>query len=70
MRGHHNSVEAKVNVVRALLALRLAIASNTDGTIAGLLIDRTEYRRFLITLLGQRRPAPRFGRREAVAKLR
>jgi hypothetical protein len=46
MSGHHDSPEAKVNVVRALLAGSLAIVGNADGTIAGLLMDRAEYRRF------------------------
>jgi hypothetical protein len=46
MGGHHDSPEAKVDVVRALLAGSLAIVGNTDGTIAGLLMDQAEYRRF------------------------
>jgi hypothetical protein len=37
-----------VNVVRALLAKSLVIFGNTDGTIAGLLMDRAEYRRFAV----------------------
>jgi hypothetical protein len=45
--GHHDSPEAKVDVVRALLARSLAIVGNSNGTIAGLLIDRAEYRRFI-----------------------
>jgi len=32
----------------ALLARSLAIVGNADGTIAGLLLDRAEYRRFVI----------------------
>jgi TniQ len=48
MRGHHDSPETKVDVVRALLARSLAIVGNTDGTIAGLLMDRAEYRRFTV----------------------
>ena len=47
MSGHHDSPETKVDVVRALLARSLAIVGNADGTIAGLLIDRAEYRRFV-----------------------
>jgi hypothetical protein len=35
MSGHHHSQETKVDVVRALLARRLAIVGNTGGTIAG-----------------------------------
>jgi hypothetical protein len=46
MSGHHDSPETKVDVVRALLAGSLAIVGNTDGTIAGFLMDRAEYRRF------------------------
>jgi len=48
MVGHHHSPETKVEVVRALLGGSLAIVGNTDGTIAGLLMDRAEYRRFVI----------------------
>jgi len=47
MGGHHDSPETKVNVVRALLAGSLAIFGNTNGTIAGLLMDRAEYGRFV-----------------------
>jgi len=50
MGGHHDSPEAKVDVVRALLAGSLAIAANTDGSIAGLLIERAEYCRFVIAV--------------------
>jgi hypothetical protein len=46
MSGHHDSPETKVDMVRALLAGSLAIIGNTDGTTAGLLMDRAEYRRF------------------------
>ena len=46
MSGHHDSPETKVDVARALLAGSLAIVGNTDGTIAGFLMDRAEYRRF------------------------
>jgi hypothetical protein len=45
MSGHHDSPETKLNVVRAVLAGSLAIVGNTDRTIAGLLMDRAEYRR-------------------------
>jgi hypothetical protein len=48
MLGHHDSPETKMDVVRGLLAGSLAIVGNTDGTIAGLLIDKAEYRRFVI----------------------
>jgi hypothetical protein len=47
MGAHHDSPEAKVDVVRALLAGSLEIIGNTDGTIAGLLIDRAEYQCFV-----------------------
>ena len=47
MSGHHDSPEAKVDVVRALLARSLAIVGNADGTIPRLLIDRAEYDRFV-----------------------
>ena len=47
MAGHHDSPEAKVDVVRALLAGSLAIVGNTNGTIAGLLMDGSEYGRFV-----------------------
>jgi hypothetical protein len=47
MAGHHDSPEAKVDVVRALLARSLAIVGNTNETIAGLLMDRAEYGRFV-----------------------
>jgi hypothetical protein len=50
MTGHHDSPEAKVDVVRALLAGSLAIAGNSNGSIAGLLIERAEYRRFVIAV--------------------
>src|ERR1017187_9243341 len=50
MSGHHDSPEAKVDVVRALLAGSLAIAGNSNGSIAGLLIERAEYRRFVIAV--------------------
>jgi hypothetical protein len=46
MSGRHDSPETKVDVVRALLAGSLAIVGNTDGTVAGFLMDRAEYRRF------------------------
>jgi hypothetical protein len=46
MRGHHNSPEAKMDLLRALLDRSLAVVGNTDGAIAGLLIDRAEYGRF------------------------
>ena len=46
MSGHHDSPETKVDVVRALLARSLAIVGNTDGTVAGLLMDSAEYGRF------------------------
>jgi hypothetical protein len=48
MSGHHNSPEKKVDVVGALLARSLAIVGNTGGTMAGLLLDRAEDRRFVI----------------------
>jgi len=48
MGGHHDSPETKVDVVRALLAGSLAIVGNTDGTVAGFLMDRAEYHRFVI----------------------
>jgi hypothetical protein len=47
MGGHHDSPETKVDLVRALLARSLAIVGNTNGTIAGLLMDRAEYGRFV-----------------------
>ena len=47
MSGHHDSPETKVDVVGALLARSLAIVGNSDGTIAGLLMDRAEYGRFV-----------------------
>lgn len=47
MKGHHDSPEAKVDVVRALLVGSLKIIGNTDGTIAGLLMDGVEYHRFV-----------------------
>ena len=47
MDGHHDSPETKVDVVRALLARSLAIVGNTNGTIAGLLMDRAEYGHFV-----------------------
>src|ERR1035437_932986 len=50
MSGHHDSPEAKVDVVRALLAGSLAIAGNSNGSIAGLLIEKAEYRRFVIAV--------------------
>jgi len=37
-----------VEVVRALLARSLAIVGNGDGTIARLLLDRVEFRCFVI----------------------
>jgi hypothetical protein len=53
MGGHHDSPNAKVDVVRALLARSLAIVGNSNQTIAGLLIDRAEYRRFAIAARGR-----------------
>ena len=47
MAGHHDSPEVKVDVVRALLTGSIKIAGNTDGTIAGLLVDRAEYHRLV-----------------------
>ena len=47
LAGHHDSPEAKVDLVRALLAGSLPIVGNTDGTIAGLLLDRAECHRFV-----------------------
>jgi len=46
MSGHRDSLETKVDAVRALLTGSLAIVGNTDGTSAGLLMDGAEYRRF------------------------
>jgi hypothetical protein len=48
MSGHHHSSETKVEMVGALLARSLAIVGNTGGTMAGLLLDRAEDRRFVI----------------------
>jgi hypothetical protein len=50
MGGHHDSPEAKADVVRALLAGSLAIAGTSSGSIAGLLIERAEYSRFVIAV--------------------
>jgi hypothetical protein len=47
MGGHYDPPEVKVDVLRALLAGSLAIVGNADGTIAGLLIERAEYHRFV-----------------------
>jgi hypothetical protein len=53
MSGHHDTPETKVDVVRALLTGSLAIVGNTDGTIAGLLMDRAEYRHFAVDARGR-----------------
>jgi len=45
MCGHHDTPETKLGLVQALLGGDLAIVGNTNGTVAGLIIDGAEYRR-------------------------
>jgi hypothetical protein len=39
MQGRHDSLETKLSVFRAVLANKIAIVGNADGTSAGLLLD-------------------------------
>jgi len=43
----HFSTETKVSIFQALLARRLDVVGNSDGTIGGILIDSTAYRELL-----------------------
>ena len=43
--GWYGSVEAKANVVRALLSRELPIVGNVDGTVAGLLVSYEGFQR-------------------------
>lgn len=47
MQGHHDSLETKINVLRAVLSTRIALIGNADGTPGGLLLDGTVYQRFV-----------------------
>lgn len=47
MRGHHDSTAIKVQVIQAMLSGELNVVGNIDGTIAGLLLGRIEYERFI-----------------------
>lgn len=50
LNGRHDSLETKLELVRALLVGDLVIAGNMDMTIGGLLINRAEYRRYVISV--------------------
>jgi hypothetical protein len=45
-RGWYGSVEAKANIVRAVLSGELPVVGNVDGTVEGLLIPYEEFQRF------------------------
>lgn len=50
LNGRHDSSATKLEIVRALLAGDLVITGNMDETIAGLLMNRAECRRFVISV--------------------
>jgi hypothetical protein len=39
MQGHHDCLETKINILRAVLSNMIAIVGNADGTPGGLLLD-------------------------------
>jgi hypothetical protein len=43
--GRRDSQEIKLNVVRAILSREIVVLSNSDGTVGGLVIDRSAYER-------------------------
>ena len=45
-RGRYGSIEAKANIVRAVLSGELPVAGNIDGTIAGLLVSHKGFQRW------------------------
>jgi hypothetical protein len=45
--GRHDSTATKLSVVRALLAKKIPVVGNADGTIGGLLLDRFACRYFI-----------------------
>jgi len=47
MQGHHDSLEIKMNVLRAVLSDKIAVVGNADGTPGGLLLERVAYHRFV-----------------------
>jgi hypothetical protein len=53
MSGRHDSPQTKVAVVLALLAGNLAFVDNSDATVAGLLIDKTKFRNFVLPARSQ-----------------
>ena len=44
-RGRYGSVEAKANIVRAMLSRELPVVGNVDGTVAGLLVSYEGFQR-------------------------
>ena len=44
-RGWYGSVEAKANIVRAVLSRELPVVGNADGTVAGLLVSYEGFQR-------------------------
>jgi hypothetical protein len=44
-RGRYGSVEAKANIVRAVLSRELQVIGNVDGTVAGLLVSYEAFQR-------------------------
>lgn len=47
VKGHHESLELKVNLLRALVSKELPIAGNSDGTIGGVRMFRSDYQQFV-----------------------
>lgn len=47
MQGHHDSLETKISVLQAILAGKIALIGNTDGTPGGLLLDGPGYQGFV-----------------------
>ncbi len=47
MRGHHDSLATKMNVLRAIFSNDIAVVGNADGTPGGLELDGLAYKRFV-----------------------
>jgi len=47
MQGRHDSLEIKINILRAVFSNKIAIVGNADGIPAGLLLDGSDYRAFV-----------------------
>ena len=47
MQGRHDSLNTKMNVLRAVFSNKIAIVGNADGTPAGLLLDGSDHGAFV-----------------------